>query len=311
MPGAVENPFSLVPPAWNCLFRLCRYDGNAATRYQSRERAGKSVLRIRTGDMDFASLIGIVSGIFLVVAAIILGGGAGAFINLPGIMIVVGGTAAATLLTFPFRDVFSAFKAVYFVFSERNPDPNTVVATMVDLSNLSRRKGIVELSKIKTGSLFLKKASMLISDGATEDQIRRTLEIEIETLKARHFICQDVFKKMGTYSPAFGMLGTLIGLVQMLSRLADPSTIGPAMAVAILTTLYGSLLSSLFFLPMAGKLRARTLNEVITLEIMFEGAVSILDNNNPLMVYEKLSSFVPRRVRRPMKKRVESGVGVR
>ena len=106
-------------------------------------------------------------------------------------------------------------------------------------------------------------------------------------------LVQDVFIKMAGFSPAFGMIGTLIGLVQMLSQLSDPSSIGPAMAVALLTTFYGVILSTLFFLPISGKLKARTMTEVINMEIIFEGAISILQNNNPLMVYERLSSFIP------------------
>lgn len=257
--------------------------------------------------MDFASIFGIICGLVLVVGAILLGGSATAFIHIPGMMIVFGGTLSATFLTFPARDVWGAFKSAYHVFSTPKLDPNNVVTTMVDLSNLSRRKGIIELSRIKTESAFLQKAAMLISDGASEDQIRRSLEIEIDTLKLRHRIVQDVFKKMGTYSPAFGMLGTLIGLVQMLSQLDDPATLGPAMAVALLTTFYGSLISTLFFLPVAGKLYSRTLIEIANLEIMFEGAVSILENNNPMMVYEKLSSFIPRKKRKPMKRRLGGG----
>jgi chemotaxis protein MotA len=252
--------------------------------------------------MDFASLTGVIVGIGLIITSILIGGNAGVFVNVPGVMIVFGGTAAATLLTFPFRDVVAAFKAAYYVFSEEEVDPNTVVSTMVDLSNLSRRKGIVELSRIKAESGFLKKAATLISDGASEDQIRRTLEIEIDSLKLRHQTVQDIFKRMGAYAPSFGMIGTLIGLVNMLSQLQEPETLGPAMAVAILTTFYGSLLSTMIFLPIAGKLRARTMVEVINLEIIFEGAVSILENNNPLLVYEKLSSFIPRRLRQPMQR---------
>jgi chemotaxis protein MotA len=118
----------------------------------------------------------------------------------------------------------------------------------------------------------------------------------------RHFIVQDVFRKMGLYAPAFGMLGTLIGLVQMLSKLQNPSNIGPAMAVALLTTFYGSLLSTLFFLPIAGKLRSRTIIETINLEIKLEGAISIINNNNPVIIYEKLSSFISSRLRKPMGK---------
>ncbi|MCK5096733.1 MAG: MotA/TolQ/ExbB proton channel family protein, partial [Desulfobacteraceae bacterium] len=110
------------------------------------------------------------------------------------------------------------------------------------------------------------------------------------------------FRKMGTYSPAFGMLGTLIGLVQMLSHLQDPSNIGNAMATALLTTFYGSLISTLFFLPIAGKLKSRTIMEVINLEIMLQGSVSIMESTNPILLYEKLSSFISARLRRPYSK---------
>ena len=129
--------------------------------------------------------------------------------------------------------------------------------------------------------------------------IRDTLMIEIESMKQRHYIIQDVFKKMAIYAPAFGMTGTLIGLIQMLSQLNDPETVGPSMAVALITTFYGTILSNMIFNPIAGKLKARTLTEVINLQIMFEGSISILENNNPILVYEKLSSYIPKKLRRP------------
>ncbi len=251
--------------------------------------------------MDMASLIGIVSGLSLIVTAIFLGGDLHNFINIPGLMIVIGGTIATTLLTFQFKDVIAAFKAAYFVFSQKKEDPNDAVATMIKLSQISRKQGLLELANIKTTSLFLKKACGLIADGSSEDVIRAALKTEIQSLQMRHFIVQDVFRKMGIFAPAFGMLGTLIGLVQMLSRLQDPSNIGPAMATALLTTFYGSLLSTLFFLPIAGKLKFRTITETMKLEIMMEGAISIINNNNPLIIYEKLSSFISSRLRKPMK----------
>ncbi len=250
--------------------------------------------------MDLGSFIGVISGISLIISAIILGGDAHNFFNTPGIMIVLGGTVAATLLTFQFKDVIAAFKAAYFVFTQEKQDPNRMIATMIRLCNISRQKGIIELGKVKTQSPFLKKACGFISDSADESVMRSSLRTEIESLKMRHFVVQDVFRKMGVYSPAFGMLGTLIGLVQMLSQMQDPSSIGPAMAVALLTTFYGSLLSTVFFLPVAGKLKARTVMQVIDLEIIFEGAISILENNNPILVYERLSSFIPPRVRKPL-----------
>jgi chemotaxis protein MotA len=243
--------------------------------------------------MDVATILGIVSGIGLIFGAIFSDGNGGMFFNAPGIMIVVGGTIASTLITFPLHDVLHALQAARQVFSSRKIDPNDVVRVIITVTNLSRRQGLVALGKVRTDNKILKKALMLISDGAPDDVIRQTLRIEIDAMRARHFIAQDVFRKMGLYAPAFGMLGTLIGLVKMLRLLDDPAEVGPAMSVAILTTFYGSLLSSLIFLPIAGKLKSRTNLEMINLEIIFEGAVSVLQNNNPLLIYEKLSSFIP------------------
>lgn len=252
--------------------------------------------------MDFGSFIGIISGFSLIFSAIFLRGDMGTFINIPSIMIVIGGTIASTLLTFEFKHVVMAFKSAIFVFSSKKQDPNIVVELMIRLCKISRQQGILALSDVKTESGFLKKACGLIADGSEESTIRAALETEIDSLKMRHHTVQDVFKKMGSYAPAFGMLGTLIGLIQMLSQLASPETIGPAMAVALLTTFYGSLISTLFCLPIAGKLKSRTVNEVMNLEIMLEGSVSILNNDNPLIVYEKLSSFIPLKSRVPVEK---------
>jgi chemotaxis protein MotA len=254
--------------------------------------------------LDFASFIGIISGISLIVAAINMGSGFDIFYNGPGLMIVVGGTVAATLITFQMKDVLSAFKAALFVFSEEKKDPNDMVFTMVDLSTLTRKQGIISLSRLDIDSTFLKKVCNLIADGTKEELMRDTLNIEIESMKKRHYIIQDIFKKMALYAPAFGMLGTLIGLIQMLTQLSNPESVGPSMAVALLTTFYGMLFSTLMLNPIAGKLRTRTMLEVINLEVIFEGAISILQDNNPLLVYEKLSSFVPTGLRRPMKQKV-------
>lgn len=257
--------------------------------------------------MDFASFIGIVSGLTLILSAIGMSGGMDNFVNIPGLMIVLGGTAAATLTTFQMRDVVSSFRAAAFVFSEEKKDPNDTVATMVELCKLSRRQGRKSLSMLDTDSEFLKKAANLIADWTKEELMRDTLNIEIESLKQRHIIVQDVFRKMALYAPSFGMIGTLIGLIQMLSQLSNPETIGPAMAIALLTTFYGMFLSTLIFNPIAGKLKQRTIAEVINLEIVFEGAISIMQNNNPLLVYEKLSSYIPASLRRPLQQKMVSG----
>ncbi|MBT5229078.1 MAG: motility protein A [Methylococcales bacterium] len=247
--------------------------------------------------MDFASLFGIFAGISLIIGSILLGGDLESFVNVPSIMIVFGGTLAATFLTFPFKDVMKAFRAAAFVFRNKQPDPNDTIQTMVKLCALARKKGLMSLSQVDVDDPFLTKSCNLIADNADAKTIRDALRIEIDSLKMRHFNGQEVFRKMATYAPAFGMLGTLIGLIKMLGDLQDPSNIGPSMAIALLTTFYGSLLATMFFMPIAGKLKSRTVNQVIQLEIIYEGAISVLQSANPRMVYEKLSSFVPARYR--------------
>jgi len=243
--------------------------------------------------MDKTSLIGIVSGLTLILLAIILGGDMHNFANLPGLMIVLGGTVAATLLTFPFSEVRSAFRGAWYVFTREKQTAENIIGQMLDLAKISRNQGIVRISEVSSDSPFMQRAINLVAEASDEELIRKILRNEIDALKARHFEVQDVFRKMGTYAPAFGLLGTLIGLIQMLSTLNDPASIGPAMSVALLTTFYGSLLSTMIFLPIAGKLKARTLAEVMHLEIIYEGAIALLQDNNQLTLYERLSSFVP------------------
>ncbi len=251
--------------------------------------------------MDFASLLGIFSGIALIVSAILLGGNPDVFVNVPGLMIVAGGTIAATLLTVQFKDVLNAFKAAWIVFTQDKTNAQEMIDTMLELSRVSHRHGLLKLGDVESDSHVLKRACNLLAEAASEQVIRNTLQNEIDSLIARHHSVQDVFRKMAAYAPAFGMLGTLIGLIQMLSQLSNPETIGPAMAVALLTTFYGSLLATMVFLPIAGKLHARTLSEVTNLEIIREGCISILTNDHYMHVYEQLASYLPEAQRKPIK----------
>lgn len=242
--------------------------------------------------MDIATLFGLIVGLAMVVGAIFIGGAVDVFINLPGMMIVIGGTLAAIMVAFPFEEVMQAFAAGLKMLTARKVRTREVVNIMVKVAEISRREGLMALENVQTENMVLKKSCQLIADNADPQLIRDTLRIEITSMKRRHQVGQDVFKRLAGLAPSFGMMGTLIGLVQMLSTLDDPKSIGPAMAVAILTTFYGSLMSTILFIPISAKLRARTLQEQLNLEIIFEGAKSILENNNPMLVYEKLSSFL-------------------
>jgi chemotaxis protein MotA len=248
--------------------------------------------------MDIVTLLGSILGFVLVIGAMAMGGDLALFYNGPGLLIVVGGTFAAICVTFPLKDVIDSHMGALSMFMKKKGKVEDVVNIMVRIAEISRREGLIALENIQTENPILKKACQLIADNADPQLIRDTLTIEIGTMKRRHNISIEVFQKLAGYSPAFGMIGTLIGLVQMLSNLSDPTSLGPAMAVAILTTFYGSIMANLIFLPFAGKMRARTSQEELHLQIIFEGAKSILENNNPRLVYEKLSSFEPPKERK-------------
>ena len=253
--------------------------------------------------MDLGTLIGIAVGNALILSAMLMGGTMDMFVDVAGLMIVFGGAVSACLMAFPMKDVIAAFKAAIFCMTADKMEPNAMVATMVDLCTVTRKNGLVALSKMKFEEDFLRKAANLIADGTKEEIIRETLTIEIDAMKQRHGVIQDVFSKLAAYCPAFGMIGTLIGLVQMLANLSDPSAVGPAMAVALLTTMYGAMFANMLWNPICAKLSSRTMTEVINLEITFEGACAILQEGNPMTVYEKLSSYIPGRERKPLEKK--------
>jgi len=243
--------------------------------------------------MDIATLVGLITGIGMIITAIMLDGSLLQYLDAPGALIVFGGTLAAICVSHPVEEVIQAFNAGFKIFASRKVTAQEVVNVMVRIAEISRREGLLALENIRTDNVVLKKACKLIADNAGPQLIQDTLRIEIHSLKRRHQIGETVFRSLGSFAPAFGLIGTLIGLVQMLARLNNPKALGGAMAVALLATFYGALSSNLLFLPVAGKLRARTQQEVLNLEIIFEGARCILQNNNPLLVRDKLMSFVP------------------
>lgn len=248
--------------------------------------------------MDIATFLGILAGFGMVLGAISMGPEPGKFFDIASLMIVFGGTFASILVTFPLEEVVQAVRGGFKAFGTKRVLAQDVVNTMVRIAEISRREGLIALENVQTENALIRKACQLIADNAESGLIRGTVVIEIASMKRRHNVSISVFNRLGGCAPAFGLIGTLIGLVQMLSTLNDPSAIGPAMAVAIITTFYGALLANLLFLPIAGKLKARSMQEELHLLIIFEGAKCILENNNPRLVYEKLSSFLPPKERK-------------
>lgn len=245
--------------------------------------------------MDVSTFIGIIVGFSLVISAIVFGGGIGIFFNLPAAMIVLGGTLGITLIRHSLNEVIGMARVVKNAFFVKMWSYEQVVDLFLDLAHKARKEGILslddELPNLKDE--FLVKALQMAIDGIDPDSIKEILEREIDYLQERHHSGAEILETMGTFFPAMGMIGTLIGLVQMLRTMSDPSTIGPAMAVALLTTFYGAVGANLICLPMAGKLRARSKEESIIKEMIIVGVISLTMGENPRILEQKLHSFVP------------------
>jgi len=245
--------------------------------------------------MDIATILGVISAFGLVIIAIFMGGGIQLFINIPALMIVVGGTLGATMISYPLRDVFGVFNVVKKTLFTRNIPISEIIKRFIGFAKKSRKEGILALEgEIKdVTDEFLKKGVQLSIDGLEPQEISDVLETEVDFIRSRHQMGAEIFTTMGTFAPALGMIGTLIGLVQMLQTLDDPGSIGPAMAVALLTTFYGSIIANIVCLPIAGKLRTRSKEEVLAKEMSIQGIISISNGDNPRILEQKLLAFIP------------------
>ncbi len=244
--------------------------------------------------MDIATVVGIIAGFGLILISIILGGTLDTFINVPAIVIVVGGTISATLINYPLTDVVGLMGPVRQAFFTQDIDPRGLIQKLTEFATIARREGILALETHanETDDEFLGKSIQLAIDGTAPELIRDILTTEVAFMEDRHSRGQAILTAMGASAPAFGMIGTLIGLVQMLAGMEDPSSIGLGMAVALLTTLYGAVLANVVFLPVAGKLKVRTAGELLVKEITIEGILSIQSGDNPRVVEQKLKAFI-------------------
>jgi len=245
--------------------------------------------------MDLGTIIGIVLSFGLVVSAILTGSSLMIFVSIPSFLIVVGGTIGAALVNYPMSYVIGVVGVIKNTFFSGLESPQDVIERFKDYANRARREGILSLEPLikEIDDDYMRKGLQLTVDGLEPQTIQEILETEISYLSERHATGADVVAVMGSLAPAMGMIGTVIGLVQMLQTMSDPSTIGPAMAVALLTTLYGALLANLLFNPMAGKLKARSKEEVLLREMIMEGILAISKGENPRIIEEKLNSYLP------------------
>jgi len=253
--------------------------------------------------MDIATVIGILMGIGLVAGAIMMKESIIAFVDPASAAVVLGGTAAAALISFPLGHVVKIMAVVRKAFFARPINPLDYVTTLVRLAEVARRDGILSLeSHLTEGNYdqFLTQGLRMTIDGQDPAVIEAALEQEVETIIERHSSGKALFENIGKYAPAFGMIGTLIGLVIMLKNMDDPENLGPAMAVALITTFYGSLIANLFALPIADKLALRSSQEVAAKLLIIRGVMSIQAGDNPRIVQQKLLAFLDNRQRRSL-----------
>jgi chemotaxis protein MotA len=229
------------------------------------------------------------------------------FFDVSSMFITFGGAFAATLVNYPMKQVLGVFKIAKKVLTEREEDPAKLINQFIYFTKIAHKQGILELEKElnKVNNEFLKRGVQLVVDGADQERIRAELETEITFIRERHRVGQEIFLTLGTYCPAFGMIGTIMGLIMMLARIEDQSQIAGGMAVALLTTFYGAVAGYLLFLPVAGKLKRRSEDEMFIKEVIIRGVLSLQAGEIPSVMEAKLKAYLAPQLR---KKTVEKKI---
>jgi chemotaxis protein MotA len=249
--------------------------------------------------VDKATVFGIIGGFGCILISIVTaeGGDMMAFVDVGSIFIVFGGVAGAIAVSYPSSMLKTLLPLMKITFKKKTVDLQQDIEMLIEIANIARREGLLALEDAvgKIDSPFLKKGIMLVVDGADPELIKNVMEAEIYFIQDRHAQGQAMLEAAAGYAPAFGMAGTLIGLINMLGNLSDVGSLGPSMATALVTTFYGVLLANLVFNPMARKLKTQTAVETMQKELLLEGLLSIQDGENPRIIRDKLHSFIARR----------------
>ena len=243
--------------------------------------------------MDIASLIGLVGCFAMIVGAMIVGGGVAPFVDVPSILIVIGGTFFAVMYTSPLPTFLGSFGAMAKAFLPPVKKQNVLVERMVELAGVARKDGMMALEGQPVPDKFFEKGMQLLVDGADETKLVKQLTAELKAMKSRHEANQTCVKAWIDLAPAMGMIGTLIGLVLMLGNMSDPKAIGPAMAVALLTTMYGAIVANVLFGPLLTKLEGYTAYEVIYREMVILGLRNIARGESPRNIQDQMASNLP------------------
>lgn len=247
--------------------------------------------------MSFSTFVGLILGIMIVIAAMAMGSSILIFINIPGLMIVLGGTAAATMIRYSLKETINAIILSFRILlpTKEIRKNEELIDLTEDLLRVSRTRGMLALENMEINHEFFQHGVRMLVDGYSHDLIRQSLKDENQMLVERTDTSAAVFYSIGSAAPAFGMIGTLVGLIQMLSNLSDPSTIGPAMAVAMLTTLYGAMIANMFALPVADKITVWGQEEAIRQQLIIDAIDIISKGHNPNIMRDMLSPYLEKR----------------
>jgi chemotaxis protein MotA len=247
--------------------------------------------------VDIATIIGLIGCSAVLVWSISLGPGFRIFYDFPSVILVLGGTFFVVCMKFNIRQVPETIKVALNAFFKRLDKPEDLIAVISMLAKKAKKDGALSLENVQVDNPFIKRGIMMVADGYSVDVIRDLLTKEKDSMISRHVMGQKIISTIGDAAPSMGMIGTLVGLVQMLANLNDPSTIGPAMAVAILTTLYGAVISNMVALPIVDKLILRSEEEETNYNLMIDGVCGIAGGLNASIVQEYLREYLPRKLK--------------
>jgi chemotaxis protein MotA len=251
--------------------------------------------------MDIASIAGLLLGVSFLVIAVAIAPNAsfGAFIDYPSLMVVLGGSLAAVLVCFPLKTFFNLGRVLKNVFFNKPENISELIEQIVSLAETARRDGLLALEGRleEISNSFIVLGIQMAVDGTRPEVIEDVMRTEMEAVANRHQNGKKVLDQMGRFAPAFGMIGTLIGLIIMLGQLDKPENLGPGMAVALITTLYGALAANVFFLPCAEKLALINKFELTAMEVVLRGIMAIQSGENPRVIRQKLTTFIPPKLR--------------
>ncbi len=253
--------------------------------------------------MDIATLIGLFGGIGIIIATIFLGGSVSTFMNIPSLVVVVGGTMMVTLAQISLGQFLGSIKVGLGAFMHKSASPQDLITEAVELADVARKEGVLALEARQIEDPFLNSGIKLCIDGHSEEVVTKMLSKEINLELERQTAGVTMFKSVAEAAPAMGMIGTLIGLVQMLANMDDPKSIGPAMAVALLTTLYGAIIANAIALPIAAKLKAVSEEERLNKLLILESISGIQEGTNPRVLQQILTTYLPENQREALLKK--------